>query len=133
MSSIQFFNSIGGLIGSIINKVESTGTGTAAWMWPVCVQGFFPLIMVCGLWTVPLSPRWLISKGRHDEAVRVLKLVRPTGEARECEEEVMVLEEALHQVQDKGPWKDIFIGTNLRRTTIAGVVFCYAQVSGDAV
>ncbi|KAL2783932.1 general substrate transporter [Aspergillus keveii] len=47
---------------------------TWSWRIPSLLQGFFPVIQLCGIYFVPESPRWLLAKGRAAEA-RVL-LVR---------------------------------------------------------
>ncbi|KAK3050522.1 hypothetical protein LTR09_008161 [Extremus antarcticus] len=46
--------------------------GNATWRIPFAVQCFWPLCLVIGLWWVPESPRWLIWKGRHEEAKTIL-------------------------------------------------------------
>jgi len=45
---------------------------TWAWRIPSLLQGFLPLVQVIFVFLLPESPRWLIFKGRHEAARRVL-------------------------------------------------------------
>jgi SP family sugar:H+ symporter-like MFS transporter len=134
VSSIQFFIAVGGFISSGVNKRFSTDNTDEGWLVATCLQALFPMLIAIGLPFVPISPRWLISKGRSEEAVRVLIKVRPKedGDNGACEAEVAAIDEALQHQVDKGPWLDLFRGTNARRTMIASVVFAFAQFTGQA-
>lgn len=60
-------------LGAIASSWATFGTfnmtnSTWSWRIPSILQGLFPLIQVTAIWFVPESPRWLISKGRIDEA-----------------------------------------------------------------
>lgn len=48
--------------------------GASSWSWrvPTLVQGFGPLLLGLGAYFIPQSPRWLVKKGRVDEAHRIL-------------------------------------------------------------
>lgn len=51
------------------------------WSWriPTIVQAFPSVIQLTFLWFIPESPRWLISKERHDEALRTLGKYHANG------------------------------------------------------
>ncbi|KAL1983462.1 hypothetical protein VTN96DRAFT_10283 [Rasamsonia emersonii] len=46
------------------------------WRFPLALQCFPPLVLLLGSPWLPRSPRWLISKGKMDEAQKVLKRLR---------------------------------------------------------
>src|ERR1700760_2777917 len=49
-----------------------------AWRFPLCMQCLPPLVLtVTALW-IPRSPRWLLQKGRTEEAWNVIRLLRRT-------------------------------------------------------
>jgi len=47
-------------------------TGEVAWRMPLGLQLLPPTIILCGVWFIPESPRWLCLKGRYEEAAEVL-------------------------------------------------------------
>jgi sugar porter (SP) family MFS transporter len=51
------------------------------WRWMLGLAGIPSLIMLVGLFLVPESPRWLLSRGRRDDAERALTQSRSRQEA----------------------------------------------------
>ncbi|OCL07237.1 MFS sugar transporter [Glonium stellatum] len=47
-----------------------------AWRFPLCLQVLSPLILLIGSPWLPRSPRWLLSKGRTEEAWTILQKLR---------------------------------------------------------
>ncbi|KAF3407108.1 High-affinity glucose transporter ght1 [Talaromyces pinophilus] len=133
VGSIQLFIQFGQIFASGINKRFSTETKPKGWIIPVAVQAIVPVIIVFGAFLIPNAPRWLISKGRKEDAIRTLEKVRPKEDVATgvCKDEADAIEEALNNNVDKGPWIDLFKGTNLRRTTIAAMVFIFQQFTGQ--
>jgi MFS family permease len=71
-------------LGAIVAAWATFGTfridGSAAWRIPSALQGFPSVIQLLGLYFVPESPRWLVSKDRSDEALAILAKYHGEGD-----------------------------------------------------
>ncbi|KAH6871485.1 general substrate transporter [Thelonectria olida] len=72
-------------VGSIIAGWCTFGTfridSTASWRIPSALQGMPSIIQLLFIWFVPESPRWLVSKGRNEEALAMLAKYHGEGNA----------------------------------------------------
>ncbi|KIJ60059.1 hypothetical protein HYDPIDRAFT_32632 [Hydnomerulius pinastri MD-312] len=70
-------------LGSIIAAWTTYGTFTiqSSWAWrvPSALQGLPSVIQVVMIWFVPESPRWLVSKGKEDRALKILAYYHANG------------------------------------------------------
>ncbi|TFK64847.1 hexose transporter [Pluteus cervinus] len=70
-------------LGSIIAAWATFGTfklpSSWAWRLPSALQGLPSVIQICLVWFIPESPRWLVSKGREQEALQTLAYYHADG------------------------------------------------------
>lgn len=130
-SMIQFQISFGGLIASLVNLGTAGIDSDTAWLVPIGLQLLLPIVIAVLLYWMPESPRWLLSRGRHDEARKSLQILRKKGtEAAVIDQEIQALESA-NANKDKGSWKELFDDRNRRRTTIAILAMFFQQCTGQ--
>ncbi|KAK6431146.1 hypothetical protein LTR95_012698 [Oleoguttula sp. CCFEE 5521] len=55
----------------------------AAWRFPLAMQCLPPLIVLAGSGYIPFSPRWLLGKGRREEALEIVKRLHRTADDKE--------------------------------------------------
>lgn len=60
------------------SHIDGDQNGQSHWAWrtPLIVQGVPAVVLAIGVWFMPFSPRWLINKGRDEEALRTLARLR---------------------------------------------------------
>ncbi|MDY7395893.1 sugar porter family MFS transporter [Aureibaculum sp. 2210JD6-5] len=75
------FNIVLGILIAFLSNYLLRNVGENAWRWMIGVEAFPALIYTVLIFTVPKSPRWLISKNRTDEAKKVLEIINPDGDA----------------------------------------------------
>ncbi len=79
------FNIVFGILIAYLSNYIFSGLnlGENTWRWMLGVQVVPALIYTVMVLSIPLSPRWLVIKGRIDEARKVLALVNPDADIEE--------------------------------------------------
>lgn len=77
------FNIVFGILIAFLSNYLLRNVGENAWRWMIGVEAFPALIYTLLIFTVPNSPRWLISKNRDEEAKDVLDLINPDGDSEQ--------------------------------------------------
>lgn len=128
-----------------------------AWRLPSIIQGIPAILLAGGIWFMPFSPRWLVKKGRYEEARKTLAWIRkkelddPLVEVELLEIRAQQLFEerafarALPQYANKenrNPWVHEIVAyvqcfktwDNVKRVATAWLVMFFQQWSGiDAI
>lgn len=94
-----------------------------AWRWMLGIVVFPAIFLFAGVATLPRSPRWLVSKGRGQEAEQVLEKIRLTQQ--EVMTELQEIEQSL-QVRQSG-WALFKENSNFRRSVGLGVLLQIMQ------
>lgn len=129
-------------IGSFLSAWICYGTSFMDnnWSWriPSILQGLPSIIQLTFVWFVPESPRWLIAKGRTEQAHQVLAKVHADGD---MENEIVVLE--MQEIKDTIKLEQEFEGNgwlqfikskgNRRRLIILLTIGLFSQWSGNGL
>ncbi|KAF2164406.1 hypothetical protein M409DRAFT_67913 [Zasmidium cellare ATCC 36951] len=113
-------------------------TTNTAWRIPVAVQALMPVIQLCGIWFLPESPRWLISKDREADALNILAKYHANGDASNTfvQAEYHEIRETIRiekQYSNQG-WKIMAQGRgNRKRLLLIGLVAFFSQCSGNGL
>jgi sugar porter (SP) family MFS transporter len=68
--------------------VNAAFASTGSWRWPVALAFVPALILLVGMYFLPETPRWLVSKNRDEEARRVLSRTRSEDEVEQELQEI---------------------------------------------
>ncbi len=74
-------------------------SASQAWRYMFGLAAFPSIGLVIGMWWLPDSPRWLISRSRVDEARKVLKCARTTSD---IDQEIKDIQHAMAQQGEGG-------------------------------
>lgn len=77
--SLYQFNIVLGILIAFLSNYLLRDAGENAWRWMVGVMAFPAFFYTLIVFTIPESPRWLLSKSRNEEAKKVLEKIDPTA------------------------------------------------------
>ncbi|KAI1787461.1 general substrate transporter [Ganoderma leucocontextum] len=109
-------------LGSIIAAWTTFGTFNVptSWAWriPSAIQALPSVIQVFLIWFIPESPRWLCSKGREEEALRILAYYHANGDRNDplVEYEFEEIRAAIQfdkEIAANVGWLSLWSGNNL--------------------
>ena len=119
---------LAGWIGFACYYAETT-IPAFGWRFPLAVQCLSPLILLIGSPWLPRSPRWLITKGKMDEAQKVLQQLRASPDDPNHEvakEEFIQTKERIRLESEKlsqyggSPWLAVFKKASYRKRMVIG-------------
>jgi sugar porter (SP) family MFS transporter len=119
---------IGQMLAFVFNAIIANlwGHYEGVWRYMLAVCAVPAVFLFVGMLRMPESPRWLMSKGRHDEALSILRTVRTEDRAiaEMAEVEHLANEEAAAHT---GGWSDLSVPW-IRRLIITGCGLAAAQL-----
>lgn len=130
------------MIGSILAAGISFGTqqmsGNWGWRIPSLLQAAPSLVQVIFIFFIPESPRFLISKDRHDEARAILLKYHAEGRTEDVlvNAEMAQIEETirLELEASKQSWSDMIRSAGMRRRLLIGSLLgLFTQWSGNTL
>ena len=99
------------------------------WRYMLLVQTIPAICLLVGMWRSPESPRWLVSKNRREEALAILKQIRPEQRAiKEFEDIVTLIDvEKEKHLYAKKDWAIIFHTPWILKLILVGIVWAALQ------
>lgn len=140
-STIQLMIVFGQLIATLITFGTQHIHGSRGWHIPIGLQLLMPGLILALLPFLPESPRWLLSRGRREDAVRSMKRLRRSMSDEEVELEIEAIAYAYNIEPEGGQtnrassiagWWEVFNETNRRRTAVAVLAMFGQQITGQA-
>lgn len=83
MSVESIMTAFGYVIANWVGYGCSFTTTSFQWRFPLAVQVFFALLVLCAAPFLPESPRWLIEKGEYDHARELVRRLHAVGDNSE--------------------------------------------------
>ncbi|CZS79582.1 unnamed protein product [Fusarium graminearum] len=125
---------IGGLTMNCIARGTSTLSGRQAYMIPYGLFYVVPSFIICTIWFIPESPRWLVLKDRKADALACLQELRVGKYTEEQIEEeyrgIVAAVEQEHQTKT-GSFLDIFKSQHRTRTMVVTGANFFLQSTGQ--
>jgi len=130
-------------LGSIIAGWSTYGTfrilSTWAWRIPSVLQALAPAIQLAFIWFIPESPRWLVDRGRDEEAIHVIRKYHCGGNGDDplIEFEYQEIKEALRiekEAKSSSTYLSLFkTKGNLKRMRVIIALAFFSQWSGNGL
>ncbi len=116
-----------GILLAFISNALLVDSGENNWRWMLAVMGAPAVLFFVFLFFAPESPRWLVQKGRSDEAFTILERINGTVLASE---ELSAIEESIRDEKDRGTYREVF-SKHMRPVIIIGIFLSvFSQITG---
>jgi len=114
-----------GILSAYLVNWQIARLGESSWRLMLAVAAFPSLGFLFGLLFIPESPRWLVTRGRHDEGERVLSRIFGQQAARE---QVEAVEQAA--AGEEGSWREVLSPNMRKRLAIGMLLALFSQITG---
>ncbi|MDD7887694.1 sugar porter family MFS transporter [Flavivirga sp. 57AJ16] len=118
------FNIVFGILVAFLSNYLLNNIGENAWRWMVGVEAFPAAIYTVFAFTIPKSPRWLLTKFRNSEAIGVLQVIDPDQDP----EKLMM--EIKDEMENTVPNENIFLKKYRFPLILAFLIAFFNQLSG---
>jgi len=118
------FNIVFGILIAFFSNYLLNGIGENAWRWMVGVEAIPAALYTVFAFTIPKSPRWLLTKFRNSEAKTVLQLINPDQDS----EKLMM--EIKDEMENTVPHENIFMKKYRFPLILAFCIAFFNQLSG---
>ncbi|SPQ21395.1 b7c8dfb6-eeb2-4d3a-a348-2b33af6f5d25 [Thermothielavioides terrestris] len=120
MSTFQ--TSLGALFGLLVDNYCESYSGNKSWQIPLAVMYIVPGFLTVLLLFLPDTPRFYVTRGRDDEAVRAIRRLRGIADEAYLRAEVADIRSAYQMERELHAGvhlRDMFRGADLRRTLLS--------------
>jgi len=118
------FNIVLGILIAFLSNYLLRNVGENAWRWMIGVEAFPAFIYTLLIFVVPMSPRWLISKQRENEAKKVLELIASDTDAD------VFIQAIKNETENQRSGENIFMKKYRFPLMLAFLVAMFNQFSG---
>ncbi|MBN9313841.1 MAG: MFS transporter [Chryseobacterium sp. 39-10] len=121
--SLYQFNIVLGILVAFLSNYLLSGIGDNDWRWMLGVQAIPATIYTLCVFSIPESPRWLVSKNKIEEAKKVMKVVSPDQDS-----DTLIAQ--MEDDQADSPKENIFMKKYRFPLMLAFLVAFFNQMSG---
>jgi SP family arabinose:H+ symporter-like MFS transporter len=114
-----------GILSAYLVNWQIASLGESSWRWMLAVAAIPSLVFLFGLLLIPESPRWLVTRGRHDEGERILS--RIFGE-QAAKEHVEAIQQAA--AGEEGSWHEVLSPKMRKRVAVGMLLALFSQITG---
>ncbi|KAJ7626928.1 maltose porter [Roridomyces roridus] len=132
---LQMFWAVGSIIVGAVTFVYNGRDDKQAYKIPIALQWMFPLPLMVLMFLAPESPWWLVRKGRHEEATRSVARLGNKSQQLHAGETVAMMRRVveLEKNAEQPKFRELFQGTDLRRTLIVCGIYAAQNLAGNLI